>query len=146
MIYADTSFLISLYLNDIHSEKASRYMKKHHDTLMMTAFQKHELHNAIRLAVFRKEIGVEARKEIFLNLTQDLEQEIFRFVSVGWGDVYRETERLSHLYTENLGNRGADILHVAIATVLGAETFLTFDKRQSQLARVAGFKLGIPMT
>ena len=121
-------------------------MKNHHDALMMTSFQKHELQNAIRLAVFRNDIDVETRKEFFLNMAQDLKDEIFRFLSVGWIDVYRETERLSLLYTESLGNRGADIFHVAIATVLKAEIFLTFDKRQSQLASVAGFKLGIKIS
>jgi len=35
---------------------------------------------------------------------------------------------------------------VAIATVLKAEIFLTFDKRQAQLASVAGFTLGIKIS
>ena len=36
-----------------------------------------------------------------------------------------------------------DILHVACAVEIGASAFLTFDKRQAELARFAG--LEVPM-
>ncbi len=40
--------------------------------------------------------------------------------------------------TETLGNRAADILHVAIALESGAKTFLSFDAAQRALARAGG--------
>jgi predicted nucleic acid-binding protein len=50
------------------------------------------------------------------------------------------TERLSARYSEKLGTRSLDILHVAGAVVLGATSFLTFDRRQATLARASGLK------
>ncbi len=52
-----------------------------------------------------------------------------------------EAERLSTSYSENLGTRSMDILHVAAAVVLGLPEFFTFDKRQAALAKAAGLKV-----
>jgi predicted nucleic acid-binding protein len=52
-----------------------------------------------------------------------------------------EAERLSAAHSEKLGTRSLDILHVASALVLGSVSFLTFDRRQAALARVAGLKV-----
>ncbi len=52
-----------------------------------------------------------------------------------------EAERLSALYSEKLGTRSLDILHVASALVLGSTSFVTFDRRQAALARASGLKV-----
>lgn len=52
-----------------------------------------------------------------------------------------EAERLSAQHSEKIGTRSLDIMHVAAALVLGAQTFLTFEKRQASLARAAGLKV-----
>jgi hypothetical protein len=45
-------------------------------------------------------------------------------------------------FTPNLvGGSALDILHVACALILRADTFLTFDKRQAKLARAAGLSV-----
>ena len=51
--YADTSFLVSLYLPDVHSPVAWAAMKSR-PHLYLTPLHELELVNAIRLAVFRK--------------------------------------------------------------------------------------------
>ena len=51
---------------------------------------------------------------------------------------YAEAERLSVLHSEKLGTRSLDILHVAAALVLGMPGFLSFDRRQSRLAKAVG--------
>jgi predicted nucleic acid-binding protein len=51
-----------------------------------------------------------------------------------------EGERLSALYSEKLGTRSLDVLHVSAALVLGLGEILTFDARQAALARAAGLK------
>ena len=52
-----------------------------------------------------------------------------------------EAERLSTSYSERLGTRSLDILHVAAALVLGVKEFHTFDTRQAKLAKTAGLKV-----
>jgi predicted nucleic acid-binding protein len=40
-----------------------------------------------------------------------------------------------------MGVRGVDLLHVGVAQTLGLKEFLTFDSRQAELAKAAGFKV-----
>jgi predicted nucleic acid-binding protein len=54
-----------------------------------------------------------------------------------------ETYRRLSAETPRLGCRTMDILHVACAVEIGASAFLTFDKRQAELARFAG--LDVPV-
>ena len=55
-------------------------------------------------------------------------------------NVLLETERLSVCYSERLGTRSLDILHVAMAIVLGSKRFFSFDQRQLKLAKAAGLE------
>jgi hypothetical protein len=49
-----------------------------------------------------------------------------------------EAQRLSARWSAKLGTRSLDILQVAAALVLEADSFLTFDDRQKKLAKAAG--------
>lgn len=138
--YADTSFLVRLYLTQSDSQKALAFMRDFRDPLPFTPLHRHELRNALRLAVFRKEIDVERRKVAFLDIESDLEDGILVHVPVSWANAFREAEQLGNDHTETMGVRGVDLLHVGIAQTLGAKEFLTFDARQADLAKAAGFK------
>jgi predicted nucleic acid-binding protein len=48
---------------------------------------------------------------------------------------------LSTAYTEQLGARAIDLLHVACALTLESELFLTADARQAHLAKAEGLKV-----
>jgi hypothetical protein len=50
---------------------------------------------------------------------------------------------LSRSHTANLGCRSLDILQVAIALVVRADAFLTFDRNQVALAQALGLKIDI---
>jgi hypothetical protein len=52
--------------------------------------------------------------------------------------IYAEARRLSARWSATLGTRSLDILQVASAIVLKADSFLTFDSRQKKLAKAAG--------
>ena len=54
--YADTSFLVSLYGQDANSAPAQEIAANINASLAFTPFLRHEARNAIRLALFRKEI------------------------------------------------------------------------------------------
>jgi hypothetical protein len=55
--------------------------------------------------------------------------------------VFGIARGLSDKYTESLGARTIDILHVANALALEAEQFLTTDARQSDLAIAEGLNV-----
>jgi predicted nucleic acid-binding protein len=140
-IYADTSFLVRLYLTQSDSQKALAFMRDFRDPLPFTPLHRHELRNALRLAVFRKEIDAERRKAAFLDIESDLEDGILAHVPIAWTNAFREADQLGIDYTETLGVRGVDLLHVGLAQALGMKQFLTFDSRQVELAKAAGFKV-----
>ena len=56
--------------------------------------------------------------------------------------MYLEARRLASRWTSRLGTRTLDILHVAAAIVLEADSFHTFDDRQKKLAKSAGLVCG----
>lgn len=140
-IYADTSFLVAIYLPEADSEKALRCMQRLSEPLPFTPFHRHELRTGIRLRVFRKEISVEERKSAFSEIENDLEGAILAHRPIPWTDVFRVADEIAEQHAETFGVRSLDLLHVAMARTFGASHFLTFDERQSGLAESAGFKV-----
>jgi len=140
-VYADTSFLVAVYSPEADSLKALNYMQRLKEPLPFTPFHRHELRTGIRLRVFRKEITAEERKAAFREIDADLENNILVHTVIPWTDAFREAENLASAHTETLGVRSFDLLHVGLATALNVTEFLTFDTRQSALAKAAGLKV-----
>ncbi len=140
--YADTSFLVRIYLTQSDSTKALALMRDFRDPLPFTPIHRHELRNALRLAVFRKEIDAERKKAAFQDIESDLADGILAHTAVPWTNAFREAEELGARQTEILGVRAVDLLHVGIALALGAKVFWTFDGRQAEVAKAAGLKVG----
>jgi predicted nucleic acid-binding protein len=137
--YLDSSFLLSLYRPDIHTPAAAEEMGKLGESLPITSLQVHEVRNAIRLGVSQQVISQRECREALQLLDQDIQNGILRPLSVQWNLAFREAERIGNQFTESFGIRAADLLHLAIATVLGASRFRTFDQRQARLAKRMGF-------
>jgi len=136
VIYADTSFLFSLYASDGNSAKAHEECLE--APVAFTVFQRHELFNALHLAEFRKVITAEQSHAIQALIATDIQCETLAEIQVNWEEVYARAETLSSTYTPKTGCRALDILHVAIALSLNLDVFYTFDVRQQCLARKAG--------
>lgn len=115
-------------------------MRNFRDPLPFTPLHRHELRNAIRLAVFRKEIDAPRRRIAFEDIESDLADGILSHVPVPWTDAFREAEQLGAAFTESKGVRAIDLLHLGIALTLGMKEFLTFDVEQGELAKAAGLK------
>ncbi len=141
VVYADTSFLFSLYAQDANTLQAARAVKGGGLTFLLTDFQRYELRNALRLSVFRGHLQDDACQRILQQVTDDLDQGSFLAVPLVWSLVFAEAEALSVRHTGMLGTRSFDILHVAAAVTLGAKAFYTFDVRQTALAKKAGLKV-----
>jgi predicted nucleic acid-binding protein len=141
LAYADTSFLIRIYTPHPDSHRTLAWMQRATQPLPFTPFHRHETRTGIRLRVYRKEITAEHRKAAFQEIEADLESEILRHTAVPWTDSFREADNLAALHGETLGVRSFDLLHVGMAVALTATDFLTFDERQSALAKAAGLKV-----
>jgi predicted nucleic acid-binding protein len=127
-----------IYLTQSDSQRALAFMRVFREPLPFTPLHRHELRNALRLAVFRKEIDTARRQEAFADIESDLDEGILTHVPIAWTNAFREAEQLGEDHTEKLGVRGMDLLHVGVSQVLGVKRFLTFDSRQADLARAAG--------
>ena len=60
---------------------------------------------------------------------------------IDWMDVLREAEKLGAAHNATMGFRSADLFHVAACRELGSDTLLTFDERQTAMAKAAGLSV-----
>ena len=139
-IYADTSFLVSLYVQDVNSVRAAAIASAS-PPIYLTAVAEHELRNAMRLCVFRRQITSAQREKAFYELANDMSAGVLHVVPLDWPKAFTHAEFLGHEHTELVGSRGMDLLHVASALALRAKRFLTFDDRQRQLAKLTGMEV-----
>ena len=72
----------------------------------------------------------------------DLKSGHLQTISVELSAVLIEASNLSLRYTMIGGHRSFDILHVAVARILKATTFLTFDENQRKLAKSVRLEVG----
>jgi predicted nucleic acid-binding protein len=136
--YADTSFLVSLYLTDVHTREAEQRMATS-PVMWLTPFHVAEWTHAVEQHVFR---GALSRNE------GDLYHQRFQenreggpWIEVGMPEsVFDVCTQLARRYAAKLGLRTLDTLHVASALELKAQRFWTFDNRQKKLARAVGLK------
>lgn len=138
MLYADTSFLFSLVLHDSNTAAAVAYLSKHSTVLALTSWQRCELHNAIRLSVFRGNCSITDANKAMARVESDLVAGDLIEMPLIWPDVLALAEKLSASHTTTSGVRSLDLLHVAAAGSIKARKFLTCDGRQLALARAAG--------
>ena len=140
-VYADSSFLISLTVEDGNSDAARRFMLKHRHALPFNPLHRLEVRNGIRLRVHRKELDAVRRDAALRQIEDDLTDGLLFHQAMPWTDALRRAESLSTSHTEKTGTRAADTLHVAAAMITGVKRFLSFDRRQRLLARAAGLEV-----
>jgi predicted nucleic acid-binding protein len=140
--YADTSFLYSLYVQQVHSARAAACMAGAGGApLPLTTFGRFELVNAIRLSVFRQHLDPQAAAADLQTIEADIGSGILEVMPCDWPAIHAEAERLSAKHTVEGGHRGMDILHVATALTADATDFLTFDRNQARLASAEGLRV-----
>ena len=137
--YVDSSFVVSLYLTDVHSFEARRRIAGA-PPLVLTPLHRAEWAHALTQHQFRG--TVTAEKAQFANA---------QFVADEAATLWRETPLpesafelcadLARRYAPKLGLRTLDTLHVACALELKADRFWTFDDRQAKLAKAQGMKI-----
>ena len=150
MIYADPSFLFSLYAWDENNRAAqATYAADARRPLWFTPWQRLELRNAVRLAAHRfRRAGqtVPFRSgNVFKRLDQDLADGLLRHHEPNWRETLRLAEELSERHTELLGTAAVDLWHVSAAVLLGADSFWTFDGVQQRLAAATGKFRNVPV-
>ena len=137
-VYADSSFVVSLYVMDRHSPTAVQRMVSR-PRLWLTPLHSAEWIHAVERQVFQKNLSLDQAQQIYIEFGRDRESGIWIQVALPEATFVACCD-LSRRYTARLGNRTLDTLHVASALELKAASFWTFDERQSKLARAVGLK------
>lgn len=137
-IYADTSFLVSIYLPERNSSEAQRWLASE-SGLWVTPLHVAEWTHAIEQQVFRKQLPPDEALSLHRMFKQHRENGSWQEVALPEFAFVRCTE-LGRLHCSRLGLRTLDTLHVASALELRASAFWTFDDRQAALAKAEGLQ------
>ncbi|CAN5493585.1 hypothetical protein BH23VER1_BH23VER1_24020 [soil metagenome] len=135
MIYCDTSFLVSLYIEDSHSKNAQQRLTKVREPLVWTPWHNLELCTALAAKVGR---GESTPREVE-GVRHQLERHrspwgFFREPPVRWPEALNLAAELGHQHGAAIRSRSLDVVHVAIALQIGTTRFWSFDTRQNTLA------------
>jgi predicted nucleic acid-binding protein len=139
-IYADTSFLVSLYSPDANSAAAARTMQASTGDRFVTALGELEVVNALGLRVFRKEVSAVQAQSALTDFEKDLRDGVFQLRGLP-EPVFERARHLHRQTTAKLGTRTGDLLHVAAALELGVDCLYSFDQQQRKLAQTVRLKL-----
>lgn len=139
--YADSSFLMSLFIEDGNTAAAKRFISRNPAVLAFNPLHRLEFCNGLRLRVHRGEIDNPARAAALRRIDEAIEGGRLAHVALPWTDALRKAEQLSADHAERIGSRLADTLHVAAAMLAGTRRFLSFDIRQRELAKAAGLEV-----
>ncbi len=132
---------MSLNVEDANTRAAEQFMTCNPEVLPFNPLHRLEVHNGLRLRVWRGEIDASRRAAAFRQIEEDLADGILVHVPLPWTEALRHAELLSEAHAEQTGSRSADTLHVAAAILTNARRFLSFDKRQRKLATAAGMEV-----
>jgi hypothetical protein len=138
VIYADPSFLFSLYAWDDNTPVAQKiYAADARRPLCFTPWQRFELKNAVRLAVHKMQrsggVVFFQPGNVFRRIDEDVAGGLLRHQDPDWKETLRVAEDLSSQHTITAGTGAVDLWHVAAAMLLGVDTFWTFDRIQRDL-------------
>jgi predicted nucleic acid-binding protein len=137
-LYADTSLLISYYINDSNSLSAQNVLRRAVEPLPFTGLHRLEMRNALALGVFRRILTSAQVSAAWSDVERDVRSGRLVPQPVNWIPVFRAAAQWAALHSPRIGCRSLDVLHVALAKTLQAREFFTFDERQKSLALALG--------
>jgi predicted nucleic acid-binding protein len=137
--YADSSFVVSLYLTDEHSPEARRLVRLTNG-LVLTPFHLAEWAYALTQHQHRGTLSAATAKRLQTQFSSHQAAGLLHPTSLP-ENAFERCADLAYRYGPKLGMRTLDTLHVACALELKAERFWTFDERQAKLAKAAGLKI-----
>ncbi len=136
-VYLDTSFLVSLFLNELRSQAAEQWIIGEQPLVVLSPLNLLEFENALNLRIFFGSIDNAQASHVRNDFRQKLKSELYTVASEST-EVWEQASKLSLIHSPTLGTRSLDIWHVAFAIVLETRVFGSFDERQRKLASQVG--------
>lgn len=138
-IYADSSFFVSLYVTDGHTQEVLRRLSQR-PRIWFTPFHEVEISHAIAQQVFRGLMAADRVNKVYRDLSEDCASGVWTVTQFPEAS-FAKGAALTRSHVARLGTRTLDSLHLACALELKAQQFWTFDERQAKLAKAAGLKV-----
>ena len=139
MTYADSGFVVSLYLtSEGTSAQARQEVKRVSKPILLSPLSLLEIRNALNFGINRGEISGTQRDAVLTEIDAQIETGFFRLVEASQSSIYAKARELSNKHTPEFATRSLDLMHLAAALLSEARTFLTFDKRQIKAAIAEG--------
>jgi predicted nucleic acid-binding protein len=135
-IYADSSFLVSNYVQDMHSAEAVRRMSRR-PSISITNLNRAEMANALFRYAFRGDLSSAEAQKHWNEFESDRTNGVWIHVDL-LEDVWEVSIHVAQKFGPTFGVRTLDSLHVACALKLRAQKFWTFNERQAKLAEAVG--------
>jgi predicted nucleic acid-binding protein len=148
--YADTSFIVAVRAphDKCHRPAVEFYEARQDEVWLWSPWHRVEVFNTIRQLTRHpdaKRVIAEAdAKALIHRLEREVNLGYFTHIEADWRDVLRTANEISIANAFNVACRTPDLLHVAYAKELAAETFVSFDEDQLTLAKAAGLKTARP--
>lgn len=141
VVYADSSFLVAVYVEGGNTEKARSYFAGNPEPVSLTSFSKSEAQHAIRMLAFQKHIDLAKMTRALLQFERDETEGFYEAQALELQNLFLKTSQLSHRHALESGVRYLDLLHITSALLVNATRFLTFDARQGKLAKAVGLQV-----
>ena len=139
MTYADSGFVVSLYLTtEGTSAQARKEGKRASRPILLSPLSLLEIRNALNFGIHRGEVTSDQRDAVLAEIEAQIEKGFFRLVDASQSSIYSKAQELSNKHTPEVATRSLDLMHLAAALLSEALTFLTFDKRQAKAASAEG--------
>lgn len=139
MTYADSGFVVSLYLTtEGTSAQARKEGKRASRPILLSPLSLLEIRNALNFGIHQGEVTSDQRDAVLAEIEAQIENGFFRLVDASQSSIYSKAQELSNKHTPEVATRSFDLMHLAAALLSKARTFLTFDKRQAKAAFAEG--------
>ena len=138
--YFDSSLLVKLYHFEPGSLEATK-MAAAYRSVPLSFIAEIELRNTLRALHGRKVISKKKLLSALTCVNTDIQNGQLRKLHLDPVATERLALSLSKDHTTTILSRTLDILHVASSLIAGIPIFVTADKRQAQLAKVAGLEV-----
>lgn len=155
--YADSSLILRLVTGESGAQQAAaEYRRLGRPSLFYLPLHALEVENGIRQRAFHERRMLPSGQRA--RITQARDAALARLVAWVTRGALKElvmdmdaaidrARELSAAHSEKTGARAIDLLHVACASLLESEVFLTSDQRQAALAKAAGLQVSfVPAT
>lgn len=134
--------MVSIYQEDRHSTRVSEELEwlAQKAKLFVSDLTVAEVVNGFYLQAFWGNISISEADHLKMTFESDLMAKVFECFPVS----KKSWERMLALtaeHTSTVGNRAADVLHVAIALENGCTHFFSMDQRQRKLAVAEGLSV-----